>query len=141
MHYTVTFLVFPAPCLVCLPVCLLPLSFRIQAPFRLPAIAVDLRILGPSPMATMLIPSPFRIFTMPLTASGSDGSPSVSVMNMSGPLCLQHGMHLIIYFCKRGGAVCHDACKPLCRRGVPLCRLWLYGPAYDRPLMRAECIH
>jgi len=51
---------------------------------RLFAIVVALTVFGPKPKATMLMPNPLRDFVIFLTASGSEGSPSVNVKKISG---------------------------------------------------------
>ena len=51
---------------------------------RLFAIVMALTVFGPSPKATMLIPKFLKDLVIFLTASGSDGSPSVNVKKMSG---------------------------------------------------------
>ena len=54
--------------------------------FKLVAIVVALIVLGPKPMATILIPRPFKDLVIFLTAFGSDGSPSaVSYTHLTLP--------------------------------------------------------
>ena len=45
---------------------------------------VALTVFGPNPKATMVIPNPFSDFVLFLTASESDGYPSVNVKKISG---------------------------------------------------------
>ena len=62
---------------------LIAIVFSYLKCFRLLAIVVALTVFGPNPKAIILIPNDLNDLLMFLTASGSDGSPSVSVNKIS----------------------------------------------------------